>query len=385
MRGDGKMAKDSILQSTQLAIRDLHRAVKNLTFTDLYKYIGLQLQIIYKINSHLHESLFDYILNEASFDELYEAEKLSSNYNNWIFSTLKPETASELLESYKFHECERTILAFHAMNVKSLTDFWFTLLEADLYRQVGLWAGITISAISAKRSKKDWFVYNNIGQFKKIMFMEYFGCPTIPDKKISEIFPKVKAARNIPLPDKITKKDTRFDHFNRTDIATGYDRAATYIEEMFKYARSLDPKEALQQLFEGQLHGYTKHRAKSRLKDVIKKSYAKKRGGLNLDFSMDTSFSNEDNVFEGFSIEDLDPFCNFQEQLDYDDKIEVKEIISNLFPKDAIEKKIIEFCSQGKNPTNKQISELPGINLSERGVGKVRERIRKSLESHLKK
>ena len=274
------MLKDTELHLIiDFAIKDLEHAVKNFSTEDLYNHIGSQLQLIHRINRQLSKSLFDYIENQAPFDELYHTENLIFAYNNWLFSPLKPEAILKLLDRYDVFECEKGIFTIHARNAKSLSDFWFTVKEACLHQQVGLYAAIRISLTTAQRPERDWLLYNNIGQFRKIMFMDTFGPPSISDKKIFEIFRKVRTARNIPLPDKISKKDTRFDHKYRSDIPTDYDQAAAYLKEVVENIRSLDPKEALKQLCEGCLYKYTKNRADDRLKDSIRKAYAQKRGG----------------------------------------------------------------------------------------------------------
>jgi hypothetical protein len=215
--------------------------------------------------------------------------------------------------------------------------------------------------------------------------MEYFGFPAIPDNKISKLLPKVKAAVNIPIPTEAVR-DRRFDTikwFSKSEAPTIYDHTARYIEEMVTYLRTMAPKEALKKLFKWDLYKHATKRSGDRMKNVIKKSFAKKRGGSDFDLSMDTSFSDDDTVFEGVSEDSLDPFYDRHDKNGVFDKIGMKEIISKLYPKNSIERQILELCSQGINPTNEEISKLLNNNISPRGVGKARERIRKAIAQHI--
>jgi len=237
------------------------------TTKDLHEHIGLQLHLMTVLNFEKSPALFDYVKEEASFEELYVATDLINDYIKWLFSLWEPEFISKLLKElidgdfHDFRKLEVVALAYRAKHMKSASLWWFNTFDAVLHFYVGNSAQFRLSKMASEQSSgADRDVYT-FGEYKVLLSMPFFGFHE-PGTKISDIefinlFEKTNHRKSI-------LNDSREDFDFLKALET---------------VRNWTPKDALKMLCDGSLIKFTRKRTYDRMTDDIMKQKTAGRGG----------------------------------------------------------------------------------------------------------
>jgi transcriptional regulator with XRE-family HTH domain len=262
-----KKTDPEIARTIQGAINTLEAFLKtDYTTKELYEHIGLQLHLMAVLNFENSPALFDYVKEEASFDELYAASELINDYIKWLFSPWEPEFILKLLEKFMesnpgdFRKLEVSALAYRAKHMESASQWWFNTFDAVLHFQVGNSAQFKLSKTASENaSDADEIVYT-FGKYRILLSMPFF---------FPEIGTKSGDVEFISIFEKSNYRKSILD-----DSGEGFD-----ILKALETVRKWTPKEALKMLCDGTLFKFTRKRTYDRITDDIMKQKTAGRGG----------------------------------------------------------------------------------------------------------
>lgn len=417
------------IEKTIIGAINTLKAFLNTDYTtkEMAEHVDSQVHLMAVLNFQNSPALFDYI-EEASFEELYAAQNLISDYIKWLFSPWEPELILELHKKVMdspmgFKKLETAALTYRAIYMESATEWWFNTFDAVLRFQVGNKADFRLSKIAAEQSSDADKVVYTYGNFKTLLAMGFLGFSELCTKNVEveflNLFEKAKYRKNIPV--------TRYEYSDdKFDFLKAHETVGKW-----------NPKEALKMLCDGSLFNFTRHRTYDRMTDTIMEQKTARRGGkspkeigekirkLRLDKNMSieelvnasgktkefiTNLEQGDvkkvyettimpivNILEA-DINDIMGKVrviktDFQDHDDEDEKTILvsnedqadleadvinKELISlilNILPESSTEYKIVKYRLQEPDISFQEIADREGM--SERGIRKAWERVKK--------
>jgi transcriptional regulator with XRE-family HTH domain len=255
-----------LVKLTHLAITELDRTLETAKGKqDLYDHVGIQLRALDLIAHKLAVP----IVEKYSFDELYDARKLQVDYLTWLFLHF-PEPL-ELLDDFLAEKIDikiglRAVRIFmhtyHAMRCSSAEDWWFETFERIMLFFIGVGAENRLLSGVLKQPKDEREILK-FGKIKSGLLMGEFldldgqSTPEI-DERVIKLFKTRKHNYPLNLP------------LNPYRLPSDYDKIANYMEQILSAIRKLNPKNALQMLYDGSLRNFIAKRATDRSKDYIR-------------------------------------------------------------------------------------------------------------------
>jgi transcriptional regulator with XRE-family HTH domain len=274
-------------------------------FQRLVEHIAYQKNLTDKLIWKNHEAFFQYIKNDATFDELYDAGAYLPYYAHWILSTWHPETQPQLLKkvlaigtSRALDLFENAALTLRAQNMTSLKEWWINLYDA---RFVYLCVGAVCQKITTTVAERPDYGYRldkSIRLTEKELYnLCGFDHPLlIQDRKIikptdsisNKIIYYMEKYRwgvslyttHLTCRHPVDVSGIKLSKNEYRNINITYDKTISYALKYFEAIKEKSAREALRDLYHGNLNKYLSRRVRERLKNEPAKDRAKKRGGL---------------------------------------------------------------------------------------------------------